>query len=222
MNAFRPLIFVGCFAVTLFGATSARADDPVNPDKSLGAASPERKGVFPLLGAKVGGIAPFGGLSPSFTVGVEAGIVLPVLHRGLALGVALDYTQPTTSGTTTDPRVAGGTYDWTLTQQYLTLMPVVMYRLTTLKVVTPFIGVGPRIYFMKSTVRGNAGSATIDDTTEVSTHIGIGVPLGVEFKLGPGGIVAELLAQWGPYEHTATGDTHTGALSLAVGYRLAM
>lgn len=202
-------------------SSTARADAPA-PAEQPQSSAPERKGVGPLFGVKVGGILPFSGLSPNAQFGVEAGVVLPVLHRGLALGLAVDYAQPVTSGTTADPRVAGNTYDWELKQQFLTFMPMVLYRLTTLKVVTPFIGIGPRIYLMKSTVNGNAGAAGIPDTTEVSTHVGVGIPLGVEFKLGPGGILAELLAQWGPYEHTATGDTHTGALSLSVGYRLAI
>lgn len=218
----RSQLLVGAVVLgTSLSALPARADNPA-PAEQPPPAAPERKGVGPLFGVKVGGLLPFSGLGPNAQVGVELGIVLPVLHRGLAIGVGVDYAQPVTSGTTSDPRVVGGTYDWQLKQQFLTFMPMILYRLTTLKVVTPFIGVGPRIYLMQSTVHGDAGAANIPDTTEVSTRVGVGVPLGVEFKLGPGGILAELLAQWGPYEHTATGDTHTGALSLSVGYRLAM
>lgn len=212
---------LACLAACVLLSTASFAQT-TNPDKATDAPQAERKGVGPLLAVMGGGLVPFSGLTPGFQIGVEAGIILPVLHRGLAIGVAGDYAQAWDSGTTTDPRVASTSYNWNLTQEFLTVMPFVMYRLTTLKAITPFIGVGPRIYFMRSTTSGTAGSATIADTTEVSTQIGFGIPLGIEIKLGPGGILAELLGQWGPYSHTATGDTHTGAIGLSVGYRLAM
>jgi hypothetical protein len=216
----RPLL--ACLAACIVLSTTASSFAQTNPDQPTDVAPNERKGVGPLLGVKAGGLVPFAGLTPGFTVGVEAGIVLPVLHRGLAFAVAADYAQAWDSGTTTDPRVASSTYSWNLTQEFLTVMPLVMYRLTTLKAITPFIGVGPRIYFMRSTTSGTAGTSAIADTTEVSTQIGFGIPLGVEIKLGPGGILAELLGQWGPYSHTATGDTHTGAIGLSFGYRMVM
>jgi hypothetical protein len=217
----RLVCFAAC--IGLFSTTASFAQS-ANPDQSTAVAA-ERKGVGPLFGVMAGGLVPFSGLTPGFQVGLEAGLVLPVLHRGLAVAVDLDYAQAWDSGTTTDPRVLanGGTYSWNLTQEFLTVMPMVLYRLTTVsKTLTPFVGVGPRIYFMRSTTSGSAGGSTIDDTTEVSTQIGFGIPLGLEIKLGPGGLLAELLGQWGPYTHTATGDTHTGAIGLSVGYRLAM
>ncbi len=117
---------------------------------------------------------------------------------------------------------AGGAYTWNLTQQYLTFMPVVMYRHMGFGRVVPFAGVGPRIYLMRSTVSGAVGSVGIPETTEQSTALGVGVPFGVELKVGPGGVVGEVLAQWGPFDHAATGPTHTGALSLSVGYRFTL
>ena len=52
-----------------------------------------------------------------------------------------------------------------------------------------------------------------------STEFGFGLPLGAEYTLGPGGLIAELLFQWGPLKHDITGDTHLGSASLWVGYR---
>jgi hypothetical protein len=40
-----------------------------------------------------------------------------------------------------------------------------------------------------------------------------------ELPLGPGSGIAELLLQYGTLDHVATGDSHTGAASLGVGYR---
>jgi hypothetical protein len=99
-------------------------------------------------------------------------------------------------------------------------MPNVTYRFNRLKPLTLFVGIGPRIYLLKSTVRGSVGSATIGDTTEKSTSIGFGIPLGAEFRLGPGSIFGSVLMEYGGLDHTATGDTNTGAISLTLGYRL--
>ena len=84
---------------------------------------------------------------------------------------------------------------------------------------TPYAGIGPRIYLLKSKISGSAGQSPIGETTEQSTKIGFGVPLGVEYELGPGGLLAEVLLQYGGLDHQITGDSNTGALSLSVGYR---
>ncbi len=218
----RTSIVTSLTASLLLSAAPALAQ-ATSPDQPSGSVPAERKGVGPLLGAKIGGLLPFDGLQPGYQFGVEGGIILPVLHRGLALGVDVDYAQATTSGTLTDPRVASNNYTWNINQEFFTIMPVIMYRLTTLsKLIVPFIGAGPRVYMYRSTVYGQAGANAIGQTTEVSTQVGFGVPFGVEIRVGPGGFLAEFLGQWGLLEHTATGDSHSGALGLSLGYRLAM
>ncbi len=172
-----------------------------------------------LVGARVGAIAPLDGLSPFASFGLEVGAVLPPMHRRLAIVIAADYTQPTATGTAMDPRVAGGSYTWKLTERELGLMAVILYRATQVKRVTPYAGIGPRVLFLESTV-GDHGLPVIAHTTEVSTKVGVGVPLGAELKLGPGRLTGELLLQYGALDHVATGASHTGAVSLAVGYRL--
>ncbi len=174
-----------------------------------------------LLGAKVGGILPFSGLSPFVNVGVEAGYVFPWMHRSFALALDVDYTVPKASGTQSDPRLgtSGGSYDWKLTEKELAFMPVVMFRLTSLGRLTPYGGVGPRIYLLQSTVEGSANGGPIEPTKEQSTKVGVGVPLGAEFRLGPGALIGELLLQYGGLDHSATGKANTGAASLSVGYR---
>lgn len=182
-------------------------------------ATAEPAAAHALVGARVGGIAPLDGLSPFVSFGLEVGAVLPPLHRRLAIVVAADYTQPTATGTAMDPRVAGGSYTWKLTERELGLMAVIMYRATQVKRFTPYAGIGPRLLFLESTV-GDNGPPTISATTEVSTKVGVGVPLGAELQLGPGRLTGELLLQYGALDHVATGSSHTGAVSLALGYRL--
>jgi hypothetical protein len=83
----------------------------------------------------------------------------------------------------------------------------------------PYAGVGPRIYMMESITEGSVGSAVILPTKERSTKVGVGVPLGFDFTIGPGALLAELLFEIGPLDHTLTGKTNTAATSLSVGYR---
>lgn len=213
----RRQLFVSLgFTGLLFTSVAAAEQGP--PD--AGGVRGPREGFGLLAGAKVGGVVPFGGLGPNVTGGVELGVVFPWLHRSFALAIDLDYAAPKASGSESDPRImTGGKYTWHLTEQQLNLMPVVMYRLTSLGRVTPFVGVGPRIYFLQSTVRAGEGEPTFQETTEKSTKVGVGVPLGVEIQLGPGGLLAELLFQYGGLDHTATGVSNTGGASLALGYR---
>ncbi len=171
------------------------------------------KGVF--ITGKVGGIVPFGGLGPNATGGIDVGYALAM---GLAFGVGAEYAAPKKSGTEMDSRIAGGSYQWHLTEQMLQVMPFVMYRIKGLGAVVPYAGIGPRIYFLRSTVRGDG--PTFAETTEQSTKIGVGVPLGVELALGPGAAIAELLVQYGGLDHKATGTSNTGGASLSLGYRL--
>lgn len=218
---------------TFSAATAAFADDPPAGQPPAGSAAPapaapagdsttppeeKPKGAF-VAGAKVGAIAPFDGLNP-FVVGtVEVGYILPWLNRGIAGLVDVSYTAPSASGEQADPRVPGGKYTWNLVQHELVIQPTIMYRYTGLGRIVPFVGIGPRIYLMKSVVTGKAGESVIGETNEPSTQIGGGLPIGVEFKIGPGALMAELLFEIGTLDHSITGQSHTGGGTLNLGYR---
>lgn len=230
-RALAGTLVLGALALTLSAASPALAADPPAPPADPAAPAPpapaedsaspppaKTRGAF-VAGAKVGGIAPFDGLGPFVVATVEVGYVLPWLDRGLAGLVDVSYTAPTASGEQADPRVPGGKYTWQLTQHELVIQPTILYRYTGLGRVVPFIGIGPRIYLMKSVVTGKAGDAVIGETDEPSTQIGGAVPLGVEFQLGPGALLAELLFEIGTLDHSITGQSHTGGGTLNLGYR---
>jgi opacity protein-like surface antigen len=216
----RTFLFLAASLLTAAPAI-ARAQPAPTPDQPAAApAAKSDRGAF-VAGGKVGGAFSWAGLSPFVVGGIEVGYVLPFLNRSFGILVDLDYTAPSKSGTDPDPRVmSGGKYNWHLTQQELNLMPVVMWRMTFIKArVTPFIGIGPRFFFLKSTVRSGEGTPMFQETTEQSTKVGFGIPLGVEIALGPGGILVEPLIQYGVLDHTSTGASSTGAVNVSVGYR---
>ena len=184
----------------------------------------DKSGLF-LLGGKIGGIASFNGLDPFVHGALELGYVFPVLDQGLGAYLQVEYSAPSADGKVDedfDPkRVPTGSYDWEITQKELVLAPTFLFRLTSLSdSITPYAGLALRVYLLEDTVMGKAGDQAIDETKESSTKFGVGLPLGAEFALGPGGVTAELMLQWGPLKHTLTGDTHLGGASLFVGYRL--
>ncbi len=213
--------FITYMAATaaLLSAGLVSAQETVKIEASTNDA-PSASGGAVLLGGRVGGIIPFGGLSPFVSGGIEAGYVFPWLNRSFAAALDVDYTAPKSDGSQEDVRLTGaGNYDWKISQRQLAIMPVVMYRLTSLGRVVPYAGIGPRFLFIRSTVQGSAGSNTIRETTEQSTQYGVGVPLGVEFGLGPGALIGEVLLQYGGINRIATGDTNTGAVNIFLGYR---
>jgi hypothetical protein len=192
------------------------------PVDSEAVASPS--GAF-LLGAKIGGIASFNGLHPFVHGGIELGYVFPTLNRGLGAYLQVEYSVPTTEGSVnesfTPERVPSGGYDWKLVQKELVLQPTFLYRMTWLSdSITPFVGLGLRVYLLESITTAEAGDQTIEQTTERSTKWGGGLPIGAEFALGPGALTGEVLLQWGPLKHTLTGATHLGGVSVFAGYRM--
>ena len=217
-NTFSVLSALAALAIPALGHAQQQTDQAGLGSDNAPAPDAHRSGV--LLGGKVGGVLPFGGLSPNVRAGIELGYVFPWLNGSFGAALDLDFTAPKSSGTKSgDMRVTGGNYDWHLTEQEFAIMPVVMYRLTSLGSVTPYIGIGPRIFMLRSTVRGTAGGSEIAETTEQSTKVGVGIPLGADLRLGPGAVLAELLFEYGSLDHTATGDTNTGGLNLFLGYR---
>ncbi len=199
--------------VALINTNASAADEGSSP-------KPERRGAGErgfFITPKIGGIVPFGGLNPNAIAGLDLG---GAMNNGLAFGVSADYSVPKASGSEDDPRVTGGKYTWHLTQQILQVMPFIMYRIKMAGKVVPYVGIGPRISFLRSYVRSNEGTPSFQETSERSAKIGVGIPIGIEVKAGGvGGFIAELLLQYGGLDHAATGKSNTGAASLSVGYR---
>ena len=210
----------------------------LSQDNVLKASAPHyrfSRGHF-IAAVRVGGLfaQPFGGLGASFLVGAELGWALPKLPgigETLAITVDFAYSQPgaSSSGDITDPRIDGGSYRWQLTEREFMLGVNVFYRFTWVKNdklklepgrLVPYIGIGPRIFFLQSATGGTVKTgSSLPTATEQSTGVGLGVPFGAELRLGPGRIFLEAMVMWASFQHYATGPTNAGALTLEAGYR---
>lgn len=186
-------------------------------------AEEEDSGGALLLAGKLGGGLPFNDFDLNVAGAIEVGYLFS--RTGTSLGVFLDvsYFVPQAEGTATDMRLSSaddGGYSWNVWQKELSFQPTLLYRLTFLsRAVVPYVGAGPRVYLLETVVEGRSGDASFPVSRESSTKVGFGLPLGAEITLGPGGVIAELLFQWGPLDHEITGDTHLASTTLWLGYR---
>lgn len=191
-------------------------------EEAVTATQPAHDRGIVLVAPKVGVLLPYGfsRLGASYLVGLEVGYALPVLHHHLAITIEGEFTNPSASGSTTDPRLdaSSGAYSWSLSQRELILGLSLVYRHPIGRFV-PYVGVGPRLFLLDSRVTGTAGTAPISQSSEVSTKVGAGIPVGCGFHLGPGDLFAELQLNVSGIDHRTTGDSNTGSLSLAAGYR---
>ena len=168
-------------------------------------------------------------LSASFLVGAEAGWAapkLPGIGEGLAFAIDVAFSQPSSSGTATDSH-AGGMYTWSVTQKTTSLGLTVLYRAPFIQSASmergklvPYIGVGPRLFFLQTLASAQPGGAAVADYTETSSKIGFGVPFGADYVLGPGRVFLEGMFMWAPFKHNTTGESNAGALTLEAGYRM--
>src|SRR5688572_617021 len=189
---------IGAFALTMLsGLATARpaAAEEVGAEAKVTTAdlggSEADDSAAVLLAGKVGGIASFNGLAPFVIGGIEAGYIFGGLDRSLGVELAVEYTAPKTDGsgeeTLMPARIPGGSYDWTLTQKILTFQPTFFFRFVWLsKTFTPYVGIGPRIYLLESSITGEVDGQELEPTTERSTKLGFGVPVGAEIAAGPG------------------------------------
>ncbi len=199
----------------------------VTASASVEPAKPDR-GAF-VLGVKGGGLFPevFSDLGANFFVDVEVGWILPFLKRGIAITIDAGYTQPEVTKSGTDPRVTsnGGMYTWDLTQRQVIIGLTIAWRMTFIGEgrLVPYIGVGPRLWLLQTQVVGSAGSGNpITESDEQSTKVGVGVPIGLDYKVGPGRFFVEAQFLWGPIDHRTTGDSSVGSITAALGYRLTL
>ena len=215
----HTLLLAALLGVTLGASGAARAD--LGLRSTLDEKPRDRGGA--IVGLKVGGALtqPFSNLGGSYYLELEAGYMLPYLRRLLSVTVSAGLSAPSTSGSASDSRVPGGSFTYEAGQTQVGLGLTLTARVPLGRIV-PYVGVGPRLILVRTQSSGVATAAPIDQSSETSTEIGIGVPVGVDFLLGPGRIFAEGQLLWTGIAQRSSGESSLGAINLCAGYRFVL
>jgi hypothetical protein len=201
------------------GARAGAEADLSSASVGTGPEGDEQKGAL-LLAGKLGGNKELNDLGLFVAGAIEVGYVFGGTKRRIGALLDVAYTAPLAEGDAKDARLTTGEYHWELRQKMLTLQPTFLYRLTRMvEPIVPYAGIGPRIFLLQSVTRGKSGDATFPDTKEQSTKFGLGIPLGAEYRLGPGGVLLEVAFQWAPITHETTGEASLAGFHLWLGYR---
>jgi opacity protein-like surface antigen len=206
MNAL-PLLILLALAQTAEPATPTPEAEPAE------STSATKSGGTILLAPKLGFFKTTTPLSGAFFVGGEVGYLTPLLDNRLAIVAEFDFHQPNVSGTLSDPQLqSDGAYK--LTEREMAILLSAVYRFEG--TLTPYVGAGPGLYLHRA--KAEAFGSTY---TETEGTVGFQLLGGLEYKLGPGGIFAEVHYHFTRVGFLTTGDVNIGGfLAAGVGYRL--
>jgi opacity protein-like surface antigen len=169
------------------------------------------------LAPKVGFFKSTTPLGGTLFVAGEVGYITPLLDNRLAVVAEFNYHQPNVSGSISDPRISGGSADYSLTEREMAFLLSAVYRFTRAwGPVTPYAGAGPGLYLHRATTK------TVDATfIESEGTVGFQFLGGAELPLGPGGVFLEAHYHFTRIGFLSTGDVNVGGfLAGSVGYRL--
>lgn len=190
-------------------ATAAQAEPPAPPNLTVGL---KAGGIFPQV---------LGRLTSSYSFGLEVGWLLPFLNHQLALSVEAAYSAPPRTVTATDPRLAGGSYQVTVTERTLGVYLGPKYYFLPLRGgFIPWVSVGVRVQFIDSQVVGGTDQA-FGQHDETGTHAAFGGQVGIGYHLGPGFIALEVQFISSPINHLVTGKVDVGDLAVRAAYHFA-
>jgi hypothetical protein len=183
--------------------------------------------ISPEFGAGVGLDIATGGLSPGPNFFVDVGARFRIGPGFLGAAVRAGYQRYTASGqgsipctaTTTTACIASnnGAYTWDLVEETVTIGVPISFRLFPDKRLHPYVGVLPQIFLLRAT-----GTSFGLENSQGDTKFGFAGLLGGQFDLGPGGIFLEAGFQYAGLEHKLTGPSNLGAVTIGLGYRIAL
>lgn len=209
------------------GALEAPAAAEVGSTRlDAGTAPAEDSGgpVFPLtVGVEAGGSFAqlVSKLGSSANATLEVGYLLPQWDQRLEIFVDFAYVQPKRSGTVSDPRLAEGSYDFTITERELAVAIGPLARLFPPRTPLNFYGqLGLQVRMQGGRTVGDAASAAFGQNDETATRVGGMLAGGVELRVGPGAFAGELAFSFSDLSQRVTGDASTGGLAVLVGYHV--
>jgi opacity protein-like surface antigen len=164
---------------------------------------------------------PFSALRNFGVYALEGGYALRPWGRRFQLGAMFSFSEPGAGGGTPDPRLtAGGGYRFNFTQREYVLELGFLLRAFPLGARVNAYGRGGfRVYLLDSVVNADSAGSVFGQYNETFTEPGLTLGGGLEVRLGPGAFNAELRVDFSNMNRRLSGDSNTGMLTLAVGYR---
>ncbi len=191
----------------------------------------DRGGLFgiglvlaPKIGGGLGSVF-FDGLGATFSPSLEVGYLLPLpapINRDIELFVEGAYAAPTTDQIVQgdDPRLADGSFHYTLTLHQWSLATGALYRIPVpLSWLRPTVSLAANTVFSRTVITGDAGDSDFATATEDAVDLGVVAAVGADFFVGPGAISVEVEGAWVPADRFVLRATSATAVGLVVGYR---
>jgi len=177
---------------------------------------PEHQGVL-MIAPKAGLFKSTSALQAALYTGVELGLATPLLNQRLVVVFELDWVPPHYSGTIVDPRVPSGSGAFSLRESEWGFLLSAVYRFdNALPKLTPYIGLGPGLYYQRATLTAFNGV-----NIESETKLGFQLLGGADYRLGPGALFGEVRYHFSKVDFVGTGNVNVGGfLAFGVGYRL--
>ena len=179
--------------------------------------------IAPKVGGALGSVL-LEGAGATLLVDLEVGYALPLeLPRGhdLEIFTSWGYSAPASTSTLSDPRLPGGSADYTLTLHTLSGTTGLLYRLPIDAVDwwRLYAAAGARTQWSWTVIDGRADAKPFGTYVESAFDIGCYAAVGSEFRVGPGAIALELQSATTFVDRFVQRKTINEALQLAVGYR---
>lgn len=218
----KTMLGLGALALVMGASSVAFAQTAESADGG----KPQKK-VAVEIGLGAGLDIATGGLSIGPNPFLEVGARIRLGPGFLAIAARGGYQRYTASGkgTLACPAVPtgaciasnGGEYSWDLVEQAATVGLPISYRLFPDKRLHPYFGVMPQLFMLKATTTTYGL-----ENSQGDIKFGFAGVLGGQFDLGPGGLFLEAGFQYAGLDHRLTGVSNLGAVTAALGYRLAL
>jgi hypothetical protein len=199
--------------LALAGQPAEEADKP-RPE--------EHDDALIAIGLHLGPALPVGPLELALLPRAEVGVMPLAAHESLTVFVTAAWTAPGASGSGTDARIDGSSYDWSLVQTEVQVGGGLTVRLTKKDApVHPEISAAPQVVWMHTRADGTAAEGGAFGTTrETWVTWGVLGALGLGVDVGPGRLLVRGEATYSPLVGRITGDADALILAPTLGYRL--
>lgn len=181
------------------------------------------KDVGLVIGLKAGAdfSQPFNDLGTSPSAELEFGYLLPALERSIEIFVAGQWASASGEGALSpDSRLPGDQIArYTVDQSHARLTLGARYRIPVDASIRPYVGLGGRLWLVRSTIDSEAGDQNFGTYVEESTEVGVVGSLGGEWHLASGAILLELQGGYASQDRTIFQSSAVGTLGVSVGWR---